>query len=360
MISVIIPVYNAERYLRGCLDSVLRSVHRDFELVLVNDGSTDGSLQICEEYAARDSRIRLISQENRGASAARNRGMDVCRGEWVVFVDADDIISSNFLGLVVRDEYRSQDLLLFDFARSDTDLAERVPTPETLWFGQAQLLELLRSLLLRTQLMEGGNLNFVSPCGKAYRKSLLDRYAIRFDISLSYGEDKLFNTEYLSYITDCAYLPIPVYYYAYHQSSQSHRFDARRIHDFTKMLAEVRGVLETRGLLPPLKEDFVSCAQNILDFLLLRVVFSPINPHPYHEKCQLCQELRDTDVFRMVSEYRPSGGTPVQYWTGRMLLFFIRTQQSGLLCLEAQISHMLLALKNPKELEEMRNSGWFP
>jgi len=360
MISVIIPVYNAERYLCGCLDSVLRSEYQDFELILVNDGSTDGSLSICEEYAARDSRVRLISQENRGASAARNRGIDACRGEWVVFVDSDDMISPNFLGLVVQNEYQGQDLLLFDFARSEVDLAETVPTPETLWFGQAQRLELFRSLIHRTQLMEGGNLNFVSPCGKAYRKSLLDRYAVRFDISLSYGEDKLFNIEYLSYVTDCAYLPIPVYFYAYRQSSQSHRFDTRRIRDFVKMLAGIRGVLEARGLYPLLEEEFVSCVQNILAFFLLRVVFSPRNSRPYHEKCQLCQELQDTDVFRMVLEYRPSGGTSVQCWTERMLLFCFRTRQYGLLCLEAQISHMLLALKNPKELEEMRNSGWFP
>ena len=190
MISVIIPVYNAERYLCGCLDSVLRSEYHDFELILVNDGSTDGSLSICEEYAARDSRVRLISQENRGASAARNRGIDACRGDWVVFVDADDMISPNFLGLVVRDEYQGQDLLLFDFARSEADLAETVPTPETLWFGRARRQELFRSLLLRTQLMEGGNLNFVSPCGKAYRRELLEAASIRFSPELSFGEDK--------------------------------------------------------------------------------------------------------------------------------------------------------------------------
>ena len=73
------------------------------------------------------------------------------------------MISPNFLGLVVRDEYQGQDLLLFDFARSEADLAETVTTPETLWFGRARRQELFRSLLLRTQLMEGGNLNFVSP-----------------------------------------------------------------------------------------------------------------------------------------------------------------------------------------------------
>ncbi len=107
MISVVIPVYNVEQYLGGCLDSVLCSVYQDFELILVNDGSTDGSFQICGEYAARDSRIRLISQENTGVSAARNRGIDACQGEWIVFVDADDFISPNFLNLVAWEDRKS-------------------------------------------------------------------------------------------------------------------------------------------------------------------------------------------------------------------------------------------------------------
>ena len=126
MISVVIPVYNVERYLRGCLDSVLRSAYQDFELILVNDGSADKSLDICKEYAARDRRIRLISQENAGVSAARNRGLTACRGEWVVFVDADDKISPDFLGLIAREE--AQDLLLFDFARTEEEL-EAAPVP---------------------------------------------------------------------------------------------------------------------------------------------------------------------------------------------------------------------------------------
>ena len=119
MISVIIPVYNAEPYLAHCLDAVLGSAHPDFELLLINDGSTDRSLAICREYARRDSRVRLFSQENQGVSAARNRGLEECAGEWIVFVDADDVISPAFLGLIAAEEYAAQDMLLFDFAGTE-------------------------------------------------------------------------------------------------------------------------------------------------------------------------------------------------------------------------------------------------
>lgn len=90
MISVIIPVYNAERYVAECLDSLLNSTYRDVELICVDDGSTDGSGGILDQYARQDKRVLVIHQQNQGVSAARNKGLDVARGEWVTFVDADD------------------------------------------------------------------------------------------------------------------------------------------------------------------------------------------------------------------------------------------------------------------------------
>ena len=114
MISVIIPVYNGERYLGRCLDSVLGSACRDFEVIVVDDGSTDGSRQLALAYTKRDERVKVIFQaENQGVSAARNRGIEASSGEWIVFVDADDQISPDFLGLIAEED---ADLLLFDFA----------------------------------------------------------------------------------------------------------------------------------------------------------------------------------------------------------------------------------------------------
>ena len=91
-ISVIVPVYKVEKYLHECVDSILAQTFRDFELILVDDGSPDNCGAICDEYAAKDSRIRVIHQENQGLSGARNSGIDVARGEYITFVDADDSI----------------------------------------------------------------------------------------------------------------------------------------------------------------------------------------------------------------------------------------------------------------------------
>ncbi len=92
MISVVVPVYKAEKYLRQCVDSILAQTFRDFELILVDDGSPDNCGKICDDYAARDSRIKVVRQGNGGPSAARNAGLDLARGEYVAFVDSDDYI----------------------------------------------------------------------------------------------------------------------------------------------------------------------------------------------------------------------------------------------------------------------------
>lgn len=97
MISVIVPVYNVEPYLRECIDSILAQTYTDFELILVDDGSPDKCGEICDEYAAKDSRIRVIHQENGGLSAARNAGLDIAQGEYVTFVDSDDVVHPNYL-----------------------------------------------------------------------------------------------------------------------------------------------------------------------------------------------------------------------------------------------------------------------
>ena len=96
MISVIIPVYNTEKYLDRCIRSVLNSTYKDFEVLLIDDGSVDGSLEICRTYCRLDRRVRFLTQKHGGVSEARNRGIQESRGEWLVFVDSDDFISEDF------------------------------------------------------------------------------------------------------------------------------------------------------------------------------------------------------------------------------------------------------------------------
>ena len=109
MISVIVPVYNVEEYLEECLESIKRQTYTDIEVILVNDGSTDGSKEICEKYCEKDSRFKLVNQENKGLSGARNRGMLESKGEFISFVDSDDVLKEDMLEQLIK-QMTSEDI----------------------------------------------------------------------------------------------------------------------------------------------------------------------------------------------------------------------------------------------------------
>ena len=115
-ISVIIPVYNAERYLSACLDSVIEQSYKNLDIILIDDGSTDNSGKICDEYSIKDKRIKVIHKKNEGVSVARNTGLDVATGKWISFVDSDDIIETDLYQNIISElEKNNPDLFIFNF-----------------------------------------------------------------------------------------------------------------------------------------------------------------------------------------------------------------------------------------------------
>lgn len=177
LISIVVPIYNAENYLRRCVDSILAQTFGDFELLLVNDGSCDGSLDVCQQYAAQDGRVRVIDKPNGGVSSARNLGLESATAEWVMFVDADDWIEPNTLALAVPyiGEY---DIVRLAWVAHMPDEVKnkRVMNAET----PNQLLKQL--LRRRTKLAIWGTL---------IRRDLFILNDIRFDASYNYAEDWL-------------------------------------------------------------------------------------------------------------------------------------------------------------------------
>lgn len=177
LISIIVPIYNAEAYLPRCVDSILAQTFGDFELLLVNDGSRDGSLDVCQRYAAEDGRVRVVDKPNGGVSSARNLGLESASAEWVMFADADDWIEPNTLELAVP--YIGQcDIVRLAWVahRPEEVKNKRVMNAET----PDQLLKQL--LRRRTKLAIWGTL---------IRRDLFILNDIRFDDSYDYAEDWL-------------------------------------------------------------------------------------------------------------------------------------------------------------------------
>jgi len=186
MYSVVIPVYQAKDCLKRCVESWLSQTRKDLELILVDDGSTDGSERICEEMAANHHRIHVVHQKNTGVSAARNKGIQVAKGEFLLFTDSDDYVMPDYLEKMAKlQQKEDSDLVLCGFHHLYNG-ADIVKLPgETATF---YLEQFAKEFLL---LYEKSFLNM--PWNKLYRRNL----AGSFDTSLSLGEDLLFNLQYL-------------------------------------------------------------------------------------------------------------------------------------------------------------------
>lgn len=177
--SVVVPVYNVEKYLRECVDSILCQSFADFELILVNDGSKDGSGAICDEYAAGDSRVKVIHKENGGQSTARNKGTDAARGEYVVYLDSDDFIADrDFLRELHDNAEDNVDVIVYRYCKYYEDGRKNDCGISLAGIQTDSKAELLKSLVKRDAF-------FCSCWSKSVRLSLIKDNGIAFDTALS-------------------------------------------------------------------------------------------------------------------------------------------------------------------------------
>ena len=213
MVSIIVPIYNAEQYLRRCVDSILNQEYTDYELLLVNDGSTDASGDICEEYRDRDPRVIVIQKENTGVSDSRNRALDRARGKYLQFLDSDDWITPDATRLFVRaaEEYGC-DMVISDFYRV---VGERL-SPK----GDIEEEGVLTREEFAAHMMENpADFYYGVLWNKLYRRDIVEEHKLRMDTDISWCEDFMFNLEYIRYAKVFYALHAPIYYYVKRKGS---------------------------------------------------------------------------------------------------------------------------------------------
>ena len=186
-ISVIVPVYNTEKYLHRCVDSILAQAFADFELLLVNDGSKDKSGAICDEYAAKDSRVRVFHKENGGVSSARNVGIENAKGKWITFVDSDDWVSFRYLENLYAHSLNGVDLV-FSYATIDNGVDS---------YKENYLACLVKSDDLDEIFIKNDIAWHTSPWAKLYKIELINRNNLRFVENVYIGEDLIFLYSYI-------------------------------------------------------------------------------------------------------------------------------------------------------------------
>lgn len=207
LFSIIVPAYNAEKYLHRCIDSVLQQTERDFELLLVDDGSRDNTLAICNERAAADSRIKVLHKENGGVSSARNHGLDHASGEYVMFIDADDYLTPDALEQC-RNHTPEQDIVRFAYTSILPDgrkMNVTMPNPSSHndYIGQVV-----------------GRTTTVAVWGGIFRRELFKQHNIRFSPDIKVGEDWLVTMQ-LTINTSKIKVLHEAYCYVYDRSNEA-------------------------------------------------------------------------------------------------------------------------------------------
>ncbi len=217
-ISIIIPVYNVEKYVRECIDSTLKLNAPSYEVILIDDGSKDRSGAICDEFAQKYVNVKVIHQDNKGVSVARNKGLEKAHGEWVWFVDADDVINTKVDFAKVLEKVTDSDYVMFDIARFDD--GSTIPT------------------------ITNGTINYVTKCTKDdflneyvcdchqmlwYKRSVIEQFKIRFPEGIKITEDLEFQFKYLMHSEYPVKVDAVNYFYRQRDGSSIHRSDSQAI-----------------------------------------------------------------------------------------------------------------------------------
>ena len=218
MVSIVIPIFNAERYLKQCVDSALAQSFADFELILVDDGSHDNSLKICKQYSETDSRVIVVTQANGGVSSARNHGVKVAKGEYICFVDADDHVSLSYLEQLVRPALQNDkiDLVLQGRIKCESGKQTKIaPDHDGVYFlnedpGFFKDVNLFR---------------FCAVYSKLFKRDIIQNHEISFSKTLNHGEDFDFLANYLLYCDGVQVSTCANYYYMINPGSLSDRFN---------------------------------------------------------------------------------------------------------------------------------------
>lgn len=203
-ISVIIPLYNASKFLHSLISKIIKQTFDDWELILVDDGSSDDSLAICNKFASIENRIKVFHQSNQGPSVARNLGIESARGEWITFIDSDDDIFDSYFESIYKATNDDVDLVYTGYLiKSKNDITVFTYQTQT-YIG----IEQIKTVIAKTEI-----LHRCSPWGKFFRRKVLLENNIRFNSKLWHSEDRLFLYDYLLHIKGIATTSVLGYIY---------------------------------------------------------------------------------------------------------------------------------------------------
>ncbi|MCT3385398.1 glycosyltransferase [Lactobacillus johnsonii] len=236
-VSIILPIYNAEKYLEECVKSVITQTYQNIQIILVNDGSKDNSWEICQNLKKKDPRIIAITQKNSGVSVARNAGLNIADGEWIMFVDPDDVLSQDIVEKLLLKTDSDVDIVActcYGFNENEKKLAHFFANDRAFISDKTDLyLQLLNSRYGQS----GSLITAIGvPWGKIYRRSFIDKYELKFDPNLRRMQDNVFNMYAFDYARKIYYLDKPLYFY---RIDHVNKYNEKHIKEFKKIFLPV-------------------------------------------------------------------------------------------------------------------------
>ena len=258
-VSVIIPVYNAEKFIERCIKSVLNQSYDSFELILVNDGSTDESGHICERFVKSDKRVSYYEKSNGGASSARNYALRYAKGEFVSFIDADDYISKDYLSkLIYAQREMRADWTACSYKNiNNAKSAYRGNVTEwnrDIFMSDSDIKKRLASKVLACP---SGKRTLASSTCKLYRRSVIEDNNICFDEELMTCEDQMFNLCYIKYVKSFRYIHKYLYYRNVNDGSLFTGFRSNMLQEYTYLFRKYNRIASELGFIPVSQHQFV-------------------------------------------------------------------------------------------------------
>lgn len=224
-VSVVVPVYNCDKYINKCLESISGQTFKDLEIILVDDGSTDASGELCDAFAKKDDRVKVYHKPNGGVSSARNFGLSKASGEYVMFVDSDDYILSD--GIKKAEEYllKSVDLIFF------------APTENMLKHDSEKYKEMSRFDVIENYSV--WQKYFYSPWSKFFKKSIIAEHSLNFNEQMKYNEDAEFIHRYLVFCLNICFVNDYFYKYTVRKGSLSHSMNYEKVKNMSYTLGSI-------------------------------------------------------------------------------------------------------------------------
>ena len=227
MVSIVVPIYNVRDYLDRCIGSITAQTYSDIEIILVDDGSTDGSIDICREWEEKEPRITLIAQENRGVAAARNVGIVSSRGEWLCFVDGDDCLEPDSVERLLAEAEKGYDIVICDYStdgEKGKEPQEFFCLPETGFNSVDERLELVRNCFLKTKIARRSSATAAGvPWARIFRAGLIKSNGIIFPEQLRKMQDAIFCAKAVMKASSVGYIKDRLYIYNLRAGSVTHR-----------------------------------------------------------------------------------------------------------------------------------------